>query len=118
MSLGLLLHGSLGNFAQGFKESAQSISPIILQFPFYAGIIAVLGSSGLGSSIIEWMASIASKDTFDIFTYWSAGLVNLLAPSGGGNGLYKNTAGPAGLKLGVDPATIAMAVGWGTHGQI
>lgn len=84
LSLGLLLHGSLGNFAQGFKESAQSISPIILQFPFYAGIIAVLGGSGLGSSIIEWMASIASKDTFDIFTYWSAGLVNLLAPSGGG----------------------------------
>ncbi|PGB46809.1 TIGR00366 family protein, partial [Bacillus wiedmannii] len=79
LSLGLLLHGSLGNFAQGFKEAAQSISPIILQFPFYAGIIAVLGSSGLGSSIIEWMASIASKDTFDIFTYWSAGLVNLLA---------------------------------------
>lgn len=114
LSLGLLLHGSLGNFAQGFKESAQSISPIILQFPFYAGIIAVLGSSGLGSSIIEWMASIASKDTFDIFTYWSAGLVNLLAPSGGGQwALQGPLQVPAGLKLGVDPATIAMAVGWG-----
>ncbi|HDR7659126.1 MULTISPECIES: short-chain fatty acid transporter [Bacillus] len=114
LSLGLLLHGSLGNFAQGFKESAQSISPIILQFPFYAGIIAVLGSSGLGSSIIQWMASIASKDTFDIFTYWSAGLVNLLAPSGGGQwALQGPLQVPAGLKLGVDPATIAMAVGWG-----
>ncbi|MBY7112247.1 short-chain fatty acid transporter [Bacillus sp. 17RED48] len=108
LSLGLLLHGSLGNFAQGFKESAQSISPIILQFPFYAGIIAVLGSSGLGSSIIQWMASIASKDTFDIFTYWSAGLVNLLAPSGGGQWALQ---GP--LQVPVDPATIAMAVGWG-----
>ena len=104
LSLGLLLHGSLGNFAQGFKESAQSISPIILQFPFYAGIIAVLGNSGLGSS----------KDTFYIFTYWSAGLVNLLAPSCGGQwALQGPLQVPAGLKLGVDPATIAMAVGWG-----
>lgn len=114
LSLGLLLHGSLNNFAEGFKEATQSISPIILQFPFYAGIIAVLGSSGLGASIIEWMASIASKETFDIFTYWSAGLVNLLAPSGGGQwALQGPLQVPAGLKLGVDPATIAMAVGWG-----
>lgn len=74
----------------------------------------VLGSSGLGSSIIEWMASIASKDTFDIFTYWSSGLVNLLAPSGGGQwALQGPLQVPAGLKLGVEPATIAMAVGWG-----
>ncbi|MGG0241042.1 short-chain fatty acid transporter [Bacillus rhizoplanae] len=114
LSLGLLLHGSLGNFSQGFKEATGSISPIILQFPFYAGIIAVLGSSGLGSSIIEWMASIASKDTFDIFTYWSAGLVNLLAPSGGGQWALQGPLQiPAGLKLGVDPANVAMAVGWG-----
>lgn len=114
LSLGLLLHGSLNNFARGFKEATQSISPIILQFPFYAGIIAVLGSSGLGAGIIEWMSSIASKETFDIFTYWSAGLVNLLAPSGGGQwALQGPVQVPAGLKLGVDPATIAMAVGWG-----
>jgi short-chain fatty acids transporter len=114
LSLGLLLHGSLNNFAHGFKEATQSISPIILQFPFYAGIIAVLGSSGLGASIIEWMASIASKQNFDIFTYWSAGIVNLLAPSGGGQWALQGPLQiPAGMKLGVEPATIAMAVGWG-----
>ncbi|MGG1576181.1 short-chain fatty acid transporter [Fictibacillus sp. NRS-1165] len=114
LSLGLLLHGSLNNFAKGFEEATQTISPLILQFPFYAGIIGVLGSSGLGANIIEWMASIASKDNFDIFTYWSAGLVNLLAPSGGGQwALQGPLQVPAGLKLGVDPATIAMAVGWG-----
>ncbi|MFC0187245.1 short-chain fatty acid transporter [Fictibacillus aquaticus] len=114
LSLGLLLHGSLNNFSQGFKEATQSISPIILQFPFYAGIIAVLASSGMGANIIEWMTSISSKSTFDIFTYWSAGLVNLLAPSGGGQwALQGPLQVPAGMELGVDPATIAMAVGWG-----
>lgn len=114
LSLGLIFHQSLFQYAQAFKEAATSISPIILQFPFYAGIIAVLGSSGLAESIINWMASIANKDTFDVFTYWAAGIVNLLAPSGGGQWALQ---GPlqvaAGAKLGVDHAVTAMAVGWG-----
>lgn len=114
LSLGLFFHRSLGQFGEAFKEAAGSTSPIILQFPFYAGIIAVLGSSGLGQAIIDGMASIATKETFDIFTYWAAGLVNILAPSGGGQwALQGPLQVPAGMALGVDPATIAMAVGWG-----
>jgi short-chain fatty acids transporter len=114
LSLGLLLHRSLAQYAKAFKEAASSISPIILQFPFYAGIIAMLGSSGIADSIINGMASIATKDTFSIFTYWSAGLVNILAPSGGGQWALQGPLQiPAGLELGVDPAVTAMAVGWG-----
>lgn len=114
LSLGLIFHRSLGQFGEAFKEAASSTSPIILQFPFYAGIIAVLGSSGLGQAIIDGMASVANKETFDIFTYWSAGVVNMLAPSGGGQwALQGPLQVPAGMALGVDPATIAMAVGWG-----
>ncbi|MEH7883168.1 TIGR00366 family protein [Bacillus sp. JJ1609] len=114
LSLGLLFHRSLGQFGEAFKEAAGSTSPIILQFPFYAGIIALLGSSGLGQAIIDGMASVANKETFDIFTYWSAGVVNMLAPSGGGQwALQGPLQVPAGMALGVDPATIAMAVGWG-----
>ncbi|MGM0829498.1 MAG: short-chain fatty acid transporter [Bacillota bacterium] len=114
LSLGLILHRSLGQFGNAFKEAVGSTSPIILQFPFYAGIIAVLSSSGLGQTIIDGMTSIANKETFDVFTYWSAGVVNILAPSGGGQwALQGPLQVPAGMKLGVDPSTIAMAVGWG-----
>ncbi|MBD7937305.1 short-chain fatty acid transporter [Cytobacillus sp. Sa5YUA1] len=114
LSLGLLCHQSLFRYAEAFKDAATSISPIILQFPFYAGIIAVLGSSGLAENIVNWMASVASTETFRLFTYWTAGFVNLLAPSGGGQWALQ---GPlqvaAGAKLGVDHAITAMAVGWG-----
>ncbi|MBM7583487.1 short-chain fatty acids transporter [Bacillus pakistanensis] len=114
LSLGLILHRSLGQFGNAFKEAASSTSPIILQFPFYAGIIAVLTSSGLGQAIIDGMISVANKETFDVFTYWTAGLVNILAPSGGGQwALQGPLQVPAGMQLGVDPASIAMAVGWG-----
>ncbi|QOR64660.1 short-chain fatty acid transporter [Cytobacillus suaedae] len=114
LSLGLLFHKSLKTYGDAFKTAAGSISPIILQFPFYAGIIAVLGSSGLADTIINGMTSIATKETFDIFTYWTAGLVNILAPSGGGQwALQGPLQVPAGMSLGVDPAVVAMAVGWG-----
>lgn len=114
LSLGLFFHRSLGRFANAFKDSVTSISPIILQFPFYAGIIAVLGSSGLGESIISGMTSIATQDTFNVFTYWAAGFVNILAPSGGGQWALQGPLQiPAAIELGVDPAMTAMAVGWG-----
>ncbi|WP_216831122.1 short-chain fatty acid transporter [Alkalihalobacterium elongatum] len=111
---GLLFHRSLGNFASAFKKAASSISPIILQFPFYAGIIALLGSSGLGEWIIGGMSSIASSETFNVFSFWVAGFVNILAPSGGGQWALQGPLQiPAALELGVDPAKTAMAVGWG-----
>lgn len=114
LSLGLLFHGSLRNYGEAFKEAAKSISPIILQFPFYAGIIAVLGSSGLAENIIQAMVSISDKDSFAAFTYWTAGLVNMLAPSGGGQWALQGPLQiPAGLDLGVSPAIVAMSVGWG-----
>ncbi|MFT9846193.1 short-chain fatty acid transporter [Aneurinibacillus sp. REN35] len=114
LSAGLFFHRSLAQFARAFHDAATSISPIILQFPFYAGIIAVLGSSGMGQAIIDWMTAIASKDTFVVFTYWAAGIVNILAPSGGGQwALQGPIQVPAGMQLGVDPGDIAMAVAWG-----
>ncbi|MEH6942736.1 short-chain fatty acid transporter [Bacillus sp. JJ722] len=114
LSIGLLFHGSLLQYGNAFKEAAKSISPIILQFPFYAGIIAVLGSSGLAENIIQAMVSISNKETFSVFTYWTAGLVNIMAPSGGGQWALQGPLQiPAGLDLGVDPAIVAMSVGWG-----
>jgi short-chain fatty acids transporter len=86
----------------------------MLQFPFYAGIMGMLAGSGLASSIAAGMVSIANERTFPMITYWSAGLVNILAPSAGGQwGIQGPLQVEAGLSLGVQPAVTAMAVGWG-----
>lgn len=114
LSLGLLLHRSLGQFARTFADVSKFISPLILQFPFYAGIIAILASSGLGQLIVDGMTSVASTNTFNLFTYWVSGFVNLLAPSGGGQWALQGPLQiPAAIELGVDPAKTAMAVAWG-----
>lgn len=114
LSLGLILHKSLKGYSEAFSSSATSISPIILQFPFYAGIIAILGNSALGQIIVGGITSIADSSNFNVFTYWSAGLVNILAPSGGGQWALQGPLQiPAAIELGVDPAKTAMAVAWG-----
>ncbi len=114
LSLGLFLHRSLGRYAKAFMEASKSISPIILQFPFYAGIIAVLTSSGLGQLIIDGMISVATPETFNVFSYWVAGFVNIFAPSGGGQWALQGPLQiPAAIELGVDPSKTAMAVAWG-----
>ncbi len=114
LSLGLFFHRSLGQFARTFANVSKSISPLILQFPFYAGIIAILSSSGLGQLIIDGMTSVANQQTFNLFTYWAAGFVNILAPSGGGQWALQGPLQiPAAIELGVDPAKTAMAVAWG-----
>ncbi|MEI3605262.1 TIGR00366 family protein [Pseudogracilibacillus sp. SE30717A] len=114
LSLGLFFHRSLGQFARTFANVSKSISPLILQFPFYAGIIAILSSSGLGQLIIDGMTSVASPNTFNLFTYWVSGFINILAPSGGGQWALQGPLQiPAAIELGVDPAKTAMAVAWG-----
>lgn len=114
LSLGLVLHHSLKAFSSAFSSSANAISPIILQFPFYAGIIGILSSSTLGDMIITGLTDVATSKTFNVFTYISAGLVNILAPSGGGQWALQGPLQiPAAISLGVNPATTAMAVGWG-----
>ncbi|VEF46192.1 short-chain fatty acids transporter [Bacillus freudenreichii] len=114
LSLGLLLHRSLGQYAKAFVDVSKSISPIVLQFPFYAGIIAILSNSGLGQLIIDGMISVATPETFNVFTYWVAGFVNIFAPSGGGQWALQGPLQiPAAIELGVDPAKTAMAVAWG-----
>ena len=114
LSLGLVLHSSLKDFSNALSSAATAISPIILQFPFYAGIIAVLSSSTLGDMIVTGLTGIASSESFNVFTYLSAGLVNILAPSGGGQWALQGPLQiPAAMAIGVNPASTAMAVGWG-----
>ncbi len=114
LCLGIILHGSPIKVANAFKEAGFVVTPIMLQFPFYAGIMGMLSGSGLAATLASGFVAFASAKTFPIFTYWSAGLVNILAPSAGGQwGIQGPLQIAAGLELGVKPSAVAMAVAWG-----
>jgi short-chain fatty acids transporter len=87
---------------------------IILQFPLYAGIMGVLGASGLIARFSEFMASHATAKTLPVFTFLSAGVVNLFVPSGGGQWAIQGPiALEAGLALGIAPEKMVMSVAYG-----
>lgn len=111
---GILLHGTPRRLLRAFNEAVRGASGIILQFPFYAGIMGMLAGSGLAEMIAAGFVALSSPATFPLFAFLSAGLVNLVAPSGGGQwAIQAPVMLPAGEVLGVDPARTAMAVAWG-----
>ena len=46
--------------------------------------MAILVGSGLATTMSEWFVSFASDRTLPLWTFLSAGLINMFVPSGGG----------------------------------
>jgi len=119
MFVGILLHGTLRRYIDAVIEAAKGASGIILQFPFYAGIMGMMvGTNAAGVSlagvISNGFVNMANVTTFPLFTFLSAGIVNFFVPSGGGQwAVQAPIMMPAGKALGVPAAKTAMAIAWG-----
>ncbi|WP_104624775.1 short-chain fatty acid transporter [Helicobacter felis] len=116
---GLLLHKTPIAYIRAANEATKNATGILIQFPFYAGIMGMMvGSAESGASLAgllsEFFIKIATPHTFALFTFWSAGLLNIFVPSGGGQwAVQAPIMIPAGLELGIKPAVTAMAIAWG-----
>lgn len=82
--IGLLIHKTPLRYTIAMKRSSSNISGILFQYPFYAGIMGIMIHTGLGSRIAELMASVATMDTYPMFSYFTGGLMNFAIPSAGG----------------------------------
>ena len=112
--LAIFLHQTPYRLLATLKEAASSGAGIILQFPFYAGMMAVMVKTGLATSLSEQLIQFASTETFVFWSFLSAGLVNFFVPSGGGQwAVQAPILIPAAQEMGVDIARVAMAVSWG-----
>ncbi len=112
--LGILMHRTPINYVKAVDKSVRTCGGIVLQFPFYAGIMGMMVSSGLAATFSNWFVSVSTPKTFQLFTYWSAGLVNLFVPSGGGQWAVQGPIMmPAAKALGVSYAKAAMGIAWG-----
>jgi short-chain fatty acids transporter len=112
--LGILLHKTPRNYIDSVSEAVKGASGIIIQFPFYAGIMGMMVGSGLVTEMSEWFVSVSNEYTLPLFTFLSAGIVNMFVPSGGGQwAVQAHVVLEAARELGVSPAKAAMAVAWG-----
>jgi len=112
--LGIILHGRPSNFLASANHAIRSITGIVIQYPFYAGIMGMVIGSGMTHGIAEMFISISTPGTFPLFTFLSAGMLNIFVPSGGGQwAVQAPVMIPVAAELGVDYARVAMAVAWG-----
>lgn len=115
--LGILLLGTPMKYVEKVNEGVKTIGGIILQFPFYAGIMAIMHASGLVESIADVFVSFSTTATLPLWGLISSFFINFFAPSGGGHWVLQ---GPfmieAAKTLGASQAHTAMSVmlgnGW------
>ncbi len=114
LTLGILFHQSPRSYALAIADGARGAAGIILQFPFYFGILGLLIASGLVAQISTFFLSISTATTYPIWTFLSAGVVNFFVPSGGGQWAVQ---GPVMMEaveaLGVEPHRALMALSYG-----
>ena len=84
LSLGILFHGTPIRYVRAIHSGVQACSGIILQFPLYAGIMSMMKSSGLAAMTVNAVVTTASKASLPLLTFFSAGILNIFVPSGGG----------------------------------
>ncbi|WP_031360906.1 short-chain fatty acid transporter [Caballeronia sordidicola] len=83
--LGIVLLGTPIRYVEKLNEGIRTISGIILQYPFYAGIMAIMASSGLVNTFSEFFVKIATPHTLPFWGLISSFFINFFAPSGGGH---------------------------------
>ena len=120
LTFGILLHQTPRNYVYAVTEATKGAAGIILQFPFYAGIMGMMTGTNpetganLAKLISEWFVSISTPKSFPVFTFWAAGIVNFFVPSGGGQwAVQAPIMMPAGQALGVSPALTGISIAWG-----
>lgn len=112
--LGLALHKTPINYISAFKEGVKETSGIILQFPFYAGIMGVMTASGIGLLIAQFFVDHASANTLPLYTFVMAGIVNFFVPSGGGQwAIHSHFVLDAAARLHADIPKVVMSIAWG-----
>ncbi|MGD8149852.1 short-chain fatty acid transporter [Ornithinimicrobium sp. Y1694] len=96
------------------KRGASNVGEILLQFPLYAGIMGIMGGTGLIQVLSDSIVAVATPATFGMLAFFSAAIVNFFVPSGGGQAAVQ---GPvlltAAEQLGVDPEVAIMALSYG-----
>lgn len=114
LGLSVLLHSNFKSFLNALKLSINGASGILIQFPLYFGIMGIMKESGLIIFISDFFISISNEFTLPIFTFFSAAIINVFVPSGGGQWVIQ---GPvviaAATELNVPIQKVVMALAYG-----
>ena len=110
--LGLVLHGTPRNFLQAVTKAVPATAGILVQFPLYAAMAAILtkatghGGMTISAHLAEFFSGIGSGGGFAVVIALYTAVLGLLVPSGGGKWLVE---APYVMQSATD---VQMNLGW------
>ena len=110
--LGLVLHGTPRNFLQAVTKAVPATAGILVQFPLYAAMAAILtkatghGGMTVSAHLAEFFTEIGSGGGFAVVIALYTAVLGLLVPSGGGKWLVE---APYVMQSATD---VQMNLGW------
>jgi short-chain fatty acids transporter len=114
LGLCLSFHQNIRAFLKAIDKAIGGSSGILIQFPLYFGILGIMTNSGLVQQFSDFFVRVSTETTFPIYTFFSAGLVNIFVPSGGGQwGVQGPIIIQASMELGVSLPKAIMALAYG-----
>jgi short-chain fatty acids transporter len=110
--LGLVLHRTPRNFLQAVTKAVPATAGILVQFPLYAAMAAILtkatghGGMSLSAHLAEFFSDIGGGGAFAVVIALYTALLGLFVPSGGGKWLVE---APYVMQAATD---VNMNLGW------
>ncbi len=114
LCFGLILCNSPLHYVKLVNNASPTVGPIILQYPFYAGIMGIMSDTGLIKILADYIVSFSSSELLGFYSFLSAGIVNMFIPSGGGQWAVQGPVMVEAAKtLNVDPYVVVLGVAYG-----
>jgi short-chain fatty acids transporter len=114
MALGLVAHGHLAGFTAAVRDGVGGTVGILLQFPLYGAIMGMMQETGLAARLAQALVEGIPAVALPAASFLSAGLINLLVPSGGGQWAVQGPIlGSAAVALGAPIAPVIVGFAWG-----
>ena len=83
LTLGVALHGTPARLMRAFKDATPGVWGVILQFPLYAGLAALIVKSHLNEVIAGFFVSLSTKLTYPALVALYSAVLGIFVPSGG-----------------------------------
>jgi short-chain fatty acids transporter len=81
--VGFLLHRTPARLMRAVQEATPAVWGVILQFPFYAGIAAVITSTGLNEQLAGLFVRLSTAESFPALVAIYSAVLGVFVPSGG-----------------------------------
>lgn len=83
LTAGVLLHGTPARLMQAVQAATPAVWGVILQFPFYAGIAAVITTTHLSQQLANLFVGVSTSGSFPAVVAIYSAVLGVFVPSGG-----------------------------------